>query len=976
MTKKWITKSIFSIVSALFCLSGHVSAASDLFISEYIEGSSNNKALEFYNGTANSIDLSAYEVQFYFNGSTTAGHTIDLNGVVSPGKVFVLAHVSADAAVLANTNQTSAGSWFNGNDAVVLLNGGAGIDAIGQIGVDPESQWGSGLISTRDNTLRRKATVATGDTDAVNLFDPTLEWDGFAQNTFDGLGGHTNNDGGTIPTPPPEPTGQLVINEVDADTANSDSAEFIELYDGGTGNQDLSDFVVVLYNGKSDTVYASYNLDGMQTNAAGYFVLGNAAVPGVGLILPNRKLQNGADAVALYQINDNDDDNNFPNGSAVSLLNLVDAIVYDTNDAADAGLLTLLNSGEPQLNEDGNGNKNDHSNQRCANGAGGPLNSSGFQQAIATPGQANACVINTACGSAATLIHSIQGNTDTSPVVGQVMTVEAVVVGNFQDTVTGLSGFFVQEQTADMDADDLTSEGLFVFDNGFGVNVATGNVVRVTGTVTEHFGLTELNTVSSVEVCATGVNLPAEDVTLPFASMTMMERYEGMLIHLQQTLTVTDNFNLGRFGEVTVSSGGRLFIPTNIVSPGASANTLQAANDLNQIVIDDGNSAQNPDPIVYPTNGLTAFNTLRNGDTVKNVTGVVTYTAGTYRVHPTQTPEFVTENPRTTAPALPGAGSLRVASFNVLNYFNGDGQGGGYPTARGADTATEFNRQSGKIIAALSAMQADIIGLMELENDGYGANSAIQDLVNGLNAAAPVGTSYRFINPGVSQIGTDAIAVGLIYRNETVQAEGTAAILDSSIDARFNDQMNRPTLAQTFIEVVTGGRLTVAVNHLKSKGSSCASIGDPGISDGQGNCNLTRTSAAEAMMDWLAGDPTGSDNSNVLIIGDLNAYAKEDPVSAILAAGYSNLIATRMGSEAYSFVFRGQSGNLDHALASPSLTTQVTGVTDWHINADEPNVLDYNMEFKSSNQLANLYNSDAYRASDHDPVVVELNLMQ
>jgi predicted extracellular nuclease len=959
--------TLTSVVSAVFCLAGPVSAATDLYISEYIEGSSYNKAIEFYNDTTSSIDLSAYEVQFYFNGSVTAGRTINLSGTVAPGKTFVLSHSSADTAILSKANQTSGGSWYNGDDAVVLLKGGTSIDSLGQIGVDPGSEWGTGVNSTKDNTLRRLASVTSGDIDAYNAFDPSLQWEGFAQDTFDGLGAHTSNGGGTTPTP----VAKLIINEVDADTVGADTAEFIELFDGGVGNQDLTGHVVVLYNGSNDLAYASYDLNGLQTNAAGYFVIGNAAVPGVDLVIPNGQLQNGADAVALYQGTAVD----FPKGSTISLTKLLDAVVYDTNDLDDPALLALLNTGEPQLNEAGNGNKDVHSNQRCANGTGGGRNSSTFLQALATPGQTNACgAVAVSCGSAATLIHSIQGTTDISPLATQTATIEAVVVGDFQGTTSGLSGFFVEEETADTDTNALTSEGLFIYDNGFAVNVSVGDLVRVTGTVSESFGLTELNNVSSVEVCATGINHPATDVSLPFASTTTLERYEGMLIRLPQKLTVTENYGLGRYGEVVLSSAGRLFTPTNIVSPGAPAIAMQATNDLNRLAIDDGNATQNPDPIVYPGTGLTAFNTLRSGDTVTSVTGVVSYTAGAYRLHPTSSPQFVATNPRTPAPSLPGTGSLRVASFNVLNYFNGNGTGGGYPTARGADTATEFTRQRDKIIAAITAMQADIIGLMEIENDGYAVTSAIQDLVNGLNTAAPTGTSYGFINPGVSMIGTDAIAVGLIYRKETVQASGTSAILDSSVDSRFNDQKNRPTLAQTFVETATGGHLTVAVNHLKSKGSSCASISDPDTGDGQGNCNLTRTSAANAMMDWLSTDPTTSGDSDILIIGDLNAYAKEDPVSAILAAGYSNLITSHIGNGAYSYDFKGQSGNLDHALASSSLSIQVTGVTDWHINADEPRVLDYNEEFKSTDQLTTLYNADTYRASDHDPVVIELNL--
>ncbi|HED34224.1 MAG TPA: ExeM/NucH family extracellular endonuclease [Gammaproteobacteria bacterium] len=573
-----------------------------------------------------------------------------------------------------------------------------------------------------------------------------------------------------------------------------------------------------------------------------------------------------------------------------------------------------------------------------------------------------------------TKIHAIQGQTDTSPLLGQTLTAEAVVVGDFQDTQTGLSGFFLQEEYSDTDDDELTSEGVFVFDNDFGVSVSIGDIVRVTGDVAEFRGLTEITAVSAIEVCATDADIHPVVVKLPFESLVELERFEGMLVHLPQKLTVTENFGLGRFGEVVVSSHGRLFTPTNVVSPGPDAIALQAENNLNRLIIDDGNAAQNPDPIIYPGTGLSAFNTLRSGDIVKHVTGVVSFTARNYRIHPTLEPQFISHNPRPLTPELSVRGTLRVASFNVLNYFNGDGLGGGFPTPRGADTATEFTRQRNKIITAMSTIEADIIGLMEIENDGFDANSAIQDLVRGLNAVAPVGTRYGFIHPGRASIGTDAITVGLIYRKETVQPEGVAAILDSSVDARFNDQKNRPTLAQTFSEIATGAKLTVVVNHLKSKGSSCTDIGDPNTGDGQGNCNLTRSSAAEALMDWLVTDPTGSNDDDYLVIGDLNSYAKEDPLSIILSRDFSNLVTRFEGKKSWSFNFRGQAGSLDHALASHELVAQVVDTTNWHINADEPRVLDYNEEFKSVNQLSALYNNDAFRASDHEPVIVELEL--
>ncbi|MCK4472198.1 MAG: ExeM/NucH family extracellular endonuclease, partial [Anaerolineae bacterium] len=361
------------------------------------------------------------------------------------------------------------------------------------------------------------------------------------------------------------------------------------------------------------------------------------------------------------------------------------------------------------------------------------------------------------------------------------------------------------------------------------------------------------------------------------------------------------------------------------------------------------------------------------GDTVAGLTGVVDYgpinssypPARYYRLHPTQEPvEFTRVNERTTAPSDVG-GVIKITSFNVLNYFNGDGMGGGFPTSRGADTLDEFNRQRTKIINAIVAMDADVIGLMEIENNGYGADSAIQDLVDGLNDATAPDT-YDFINPGVVQIGTDEIAVGFIYKPGTVTPVGSAAILDSSVDPTFIDTRNRPALAQTF-EHVTGEIFTVVVNHLKSKGSPCDDIGDQDTGDGQGNCNLTRESAAIALVNWLATDPTGSGDPDFLIIGDLNSYAMEDPITAIKGAGYTNLIESFAGAYAYSYVYSGQHGYLDHALANDALAPRVMGTTVWHINADEPIVLDYNVNYKSPGQITSLYNDDAYRASDHDP---------
>jgi predicted extracellular nuclease len=589
-----------------------------------------------------------------------------------------------------------------------------------------------------------------------------------------------------------------------------------------------------------------------------------------------------------------------------------------------------------------------------------------------TPGGGNDCETGGppfgVCDDPARLIHEVQGSGPVSPIVGATGEVlEGIVVGDFQ-APTELGGFFLQEEDDDNDSDPNTSEGIFVFDAGFGANVAVGDLVRVQGNVTEFFGLTELNNVINLTVCSPGNTLPTPaSMTLPVSSLADWETAEGMRVTLSQTLYVTDNFNQGRFGEVWLSVGGPLDIPTNVVAPGAPALALQDLNNRSRIQLDDGSGVQNPLPLPpYIGSG----DTLRTGDTIPGLTAALGFAFGSYELHPVGAVSFTRVNDRSGPPSVGGA--VTVAAFNVLNYFTTlDGSGQicgplGDQGCRGADDATEFSKQRAKLVAAITELDADVVGLIELEN--YPGDVPIADLVDGLNDAVGAGT-YDFISTGA--IGDDAIRVGLIYQPAAVLPAGPFAVLDSSVDAQFNDDKNRPVLAQSFEETSNGVVFTVAVNHLKSKGSPCDDVGDPNAGDGQGNCNGVRTAAAGALVSWLATDPTGSASSDFLIIGDLNSYAQEDPVTTIEAAGYFDLIEAFLGAGfgdgAYSFNFFGQSGYLDHALSSPSLTVSVTGADIWHINADEPRALDYN----DFNQPA-LFSPDEFRSSDHDPVVVGL----
>ena len=576
-----------------------------------------------------------------------------------------------------------------------------------------------------------------------------------------------------------------------------------------------------------------------------------------------------------------------------------------------------------------------------------------------------------ACGDPRTSISTIQGSGLQSTMTGASVSIEALVVASYQGSGQ-FGGYFVQEE--DGDGDPATSDGIFVFSSA--VPVAAGDKVRIRGTVTEFASsgtfLTELSSVASTQVCSTGNTLPAPvAVMLPVPAVETWERYEGMRITVPQVLTVSETFTLARFGELLLSSGGRLAQPTNVVAPGAPATALQALNDRNRILLDDGDNRQNIDPTLYPAGGLSASNTVRVGDTLNGVTGVLDQRFGEYRLQPVAPVAIAPANPRPAAPAALG-GTLRVASMNVLNYFNGNGQGGGFPTERGATTPEEFARQHAKTVATIVAIDADVIGLNEIENDALGF-SAIEDLVAGVNAATAPGT-YAFIDTGV--VGTDAIRVALLYKPATVTPFNTYAILTSAVDPEFIDTLNRPSLAQTFTQNSNGKRLTVDVNHLKSKGSDCLAVNDPDTGDGQGNCNVTRTKAAGALVRWLATDPTGSGDPDVLIVGDMNSYAMEGPIKAVTNAGYTNLVRALVGPNAYSYVFEGQSGYLDHALASPALSSRITGISEWHINADEPVGLDYNIEFKTPNQVNTFYAADPFRSSDHDPVVVGINLIR
>ena len=542
-------------------------------------------------------------------------------------------------------------------------------------------------------------------------------------------------------------------------------------------------------------------------------------------------------------------------------------------------------------------------------------------------------------------IGTVQGSGDSSPYAGRTVIVEGVVTGDFQGE-DQFHGVFIQDAG---DGDDATSDGIFVHDKAAN-DLSVGERVQVKGKVGEHKGQTQITSASVTKLDGGDAVAPL-NLELPVADW---ERYEGMLLKFPQSLTILDSHNFDRYGELIYGTQ-RQWTPTGVTDPGQSANDLLTSNNADRLTVDDGRSSQNPTPAMHP-NGkpMAKDNYFRTGDQVANLTGVLGYNFGSYRLQPTAGADYTASNPRPETPQKQG--NLRVASFNVLNYFttltSDDSR------ARGADTPEEFQRQQAKIIAAMTALDADVFGLMEIENNGR----AVDDLVAALNTKAGEGT-YAAVTTG--KVGGDAIFQAFVYKPATVEPAGSFATLS------FGNTGNRPSLLQTFRHKESGELLNVSVNHLKSKGSACK--GDPDQGDGQGNCNQTRTQAAEKLVSWLQGDPTGQGAARTVIIGDLNSYDHEDPVKTLVDGGYADMEKKFAGEQAYSYVFDGMSGYLDHALANQAAESSIVDAQAWHINADEADIFDYDMTYKKAAEQE-LYSPDPYRSSDHDPVVVSLQL--
>lgn len=649
-----------------------------------------------------------------------------------------------------------------------------------------------------------------------------------------------------------------------------------------------------------------------------------------------------------------------------------------------------------------------------------------------------------------TSIHDIQGQGESSPFINgyPYITEQDFYVQGVISAVTGglTKGFYLQALTPD--DDPQTSEGLFVDTNQSQSEFKPGDIICVKGKVQEFYERTQLKAENNQWLKLDAQEAPAahniEILPSDANFAATLERYEGMLVNLAPALDmrVTRTFGFdykAKRNNMVLAQGQINLHPNQKFVPGsAEADAQNQANQKRRLFIESDQKAADGKVPYYPDFGQPSLNQdgstddyIRIDDTLSGIEGVISYSFGEYRLIATNTltkDNFVRNDKRTQQVEIE-RGNLRVATFNVLNYFNspygGDQNLDG--SNRGAKSFEEFERQQTKIVEALYKLDADIVGLMEIENNGFGNNGAIAQLVDQLNDRVGF-EQYTYVALDTNQdgltneedfVGTDVITNGLIYRPRIAELLSSKVIaLPSQLAPPVYDEKGkqiedgknyqRNAIASTF--KVHDEELTIAVNHLKSKGSTCwedaasAEQGGQGREDKdkQGSCENFRVAAAVAL-----GEALESIEGHKIIVGDLNAYGMEDPVrvltdlnggsvkaarntyidgepqfgdeGAVITKSYGYLNAVAINHQnSWSYSYNDEVGALDHILMSPSLykkegflqQRRFVDATDWHINGGESKLFDYTDKFKGDLPKYN----DHFRASDHDPAVLELNM--
>jgi len=526
----------------------------------------------------------------------------------------------------------------------------------------------------------------------------------------------------------------------------------------------------------------------------------------------------------------------------------------------------------------------------------------------------------------------VQGDGAKSPLSGSKVIVRGVVT-----RVEPHRGFYLEQTEGDGNA----SRAIFVADELLSRTVRTAQELALSALVEERGGgrdtLTSLSAVDAMAVCSQQAVVPLTTVSLPL-NARQREALEGMRLALGDPLFLSDHYD-ARHGEWTLSTGEPLRMPTEDADPGDAATRLAHQNRAGAIEI----ILPGPDRPAVPV-----------GASVSGVQGVLGQHEDKQRLLLEQVPRVSAATPAVIDPPAPGR--LRIVSLNLLNFFNGDARGGGLPTARGARSPAEFQAQQARTAAGLERLQPHLLAVQELENDGFGPRSAARSLLDLLNSGEA--SDWAVVDPGTGRIGGDVITVGLFYRRHALEPLGAAALLS---DAPFKGRSRVP-VTQLFRDRASGSTFLVAVNHLKSKGS-CPDAGpDADQGDGQGCWNASRTEAVRSLLPWLQGLADESGTSQVLILGDMNAWRREDPIRAFHQGGYSELVESVAGLPQHSFLYFGQRGTLDYAWASPALARHARHAAIWHINADWPSDMALPQPW--------------LRLSDHDPVVIDFDFSQ
>ena len=534
-------------------------------------------------------------------------------------------------------------------------------------------------------------------------------------------------------------------------------------------------------------------------------------------------------------------------------------------------------------------------------------------------------------------IPNIQGSGNSSSYSGQQVATSGIVTAVY---IGGgmINGFFMQDAAGD--GNSATSDGVFVYSSS--KSVEPGDLVQLTARVSEYNNRTQLSDVTAFQVLSKNNTLPAVKIVYDIYNWDW-EKYEGMLVEFQQTLYVNNTYNLQQYGELELGIR-RKPSPTNLALPASSEySALVSENALRPVYIDDAYSSYTYPVIFADENG-----TRRTGERVDRLQAVVDYVNSKYVVYPARFPVQFYGNPRKTTHDDIGNYNLKVCGFNLEYYLTTPNSSG-----MGPSNQTELERQHTKIVDAMLAIDADVYGLVEIEQ----GQQALTKLSQALNAASS-GKSFSFVNDGGSVNGTYTKAAYL-YRSDKVTPYKSLKSINSEGPA------NRKKL-QAFTLKSNNERFMFGINHFKAKsGCSSASGADADKNDGQSCYNATRVDEAKAVIAAINSNKAFYDDQDALVMGDLNAYAMEDPIQAFVQAGFTDLHRQFHADSAYSYVYRGEAGYLDHALANESMTRQITGVTAFHINADEPS----NFEYSGS-----AYQPNMFRSSDHDPVVVGIRL--